>query len=129
MRMKLTAFVLETNISPRNRHFQGQRCFEDFSHRFSHFQRINDAGKPSPTFAYAKNEIWPWLSIFKVKDTSVIFFSIFFVFSASNHVGKQQQCFEEFKNYFLHIKNIKFCLKALNILSPLSGRYIDHPRN
>ena len=30
MRLKLTVFVLETKISPRNRQFQGQRCFEDF---------------------------------------------------------------------------------------------------
>ena len=73
---------------------------------------------------------------FKVKDTSVIFSIIFFVLSPSNYIRKHseilastkneiwpwntdfqdQQCFEEFKNYFLRIQNIKFCLKTLNIL-------------
>ena len=58
MRLKLIAFVLETKISPRNRHFQGQRCFENFVFTaFSHFLRIIDAVKPSPTCAYAKNEM------------------------------------------------------------------------
>ena len=38
-------------------------------------------------FHYAKNEMWLWLQIFKVKDPSVVFFSIFFVLSQSNYVG------------------------------------------
>ena len=66
----------------------------------------NYVGKHSEILVSTRNEIWPWNTDFQ-----------------------GQKCFEEFKNYFLRIQNIKFRLKTLTILCLLSGRYIDRPRS
>ena len=127
--------------------FQSHRCFEDFFPLFFPFLAHQWRWKAISNFRLCKKWNMTLTVDFQGQGYLSDFFSIFFVFSPSNYVGKHseilvstrneiwprntdfkgQQCLEEFRNYFLRIQNIKFCLKTLNILCLLRGRFIDHP--
>ena len=74
MRLKLTAFVLGTKILPWNRHFQGQRYFEDFFLLFFPFLAHQWRWKAISNFRLCKK----WNVTFTVYFQSQEYLSEFF---------------------------------------------------
>ena len=88
--LPLTALVLETEISPRNRHFRGQRYFEDF---FSLF------------FPFLVHQ-WRWkvISNFRLCKKRNVTLTVDF---------QGQGYLSEFFQYFFRIQSIKLRRKTL----------------